>query len=77
MRRAVEGNVIECGDLTVRVTVSAGVAESPANMKRPDDLLRAADRALYAAKDAGRNVVRFASSLKEPSVGVASFPFVD
>jgi diguanylate cyclase (GGDEF)-like protein len=46
------------GDAGV-VTVSVGVAlADPA--KGVDDLLRAADQALYAAKDAGRNCVRTA-----------------
>jgi len=66
IRRAVEGNVIRYGDLKLRVTVSAGVAERTASTKNPDDLLRAADKALYAAKDAGRNVVRLAGTEQEP-----------
>lgn len=40
-----------------RVTVSAGVATLTPNMRRPADLLSAADRALFVAKRAGRNRV--------------------
>ena len=40
------------------VTLSAGVATFPTHGTTPDDLLRAADEALYAAKLAGRNCVR-------------------
>jgi diguanylate cyclase (GGDEF)-like protein len=64
LRRAVEDHAITCGQLTVRVTISAGVAERNSTMNSPDDLLRAADAALYAAKDAGRNVVRLASAAR-------------
>ncbi len=43
--------------LVLRLTVSAGVAELDAAMQGPEDLLAAADRALYRAKGAGRNRV--------------------
>jgi diguanylate cyclase (GGDEF)-like protein len=41
----------------VRITVSAGVATFPLNdrIQRPEDLVKAADDALYRAKGAGRN----------------------
>jgi diguanylate cyclase (GGDEF)-like protein len=38
-----------------RVTVSVGVASSPEHARRPDDMLRLADEAMYRAKDSGRN----------------------
>ncbi|NIZ92416.1 diguanylate cyclase [Kineococcus rubinsiae] len=41
----------------LRVTLSAGVAASPEHGSTPDDLLLTADRALYAAKEAGRDRV--------------------
>jgi response regulator RpfG family c-di-GMP phosphodiesterase len=40
------------------LTVSAGVAEYRASMGSPEELLAAADQALYAAKRDGRNCVR-------------------
>ncbi|MDQ2785658.1 MAG: GGDEF domain-containing protein, partial [Chloroflexota bacterium] len=52
LRRAIAGH----GDL--RVTISVGVAHYPGDGRDGEALLRAADRALYAAKAAGRNCVR-------------------
>lgn len=40
------------------ITVSAGVASYQDGMREPADLLDAADRALYAAKQAGRDAIR-------------------
>ncbi len=45
----------------VRVTISAGVASCPEHGTTPDDLLLAADRALYAAKAGGRDQVALAT----------------
>lgn len=41
----------------VSVTISIGVAESNEKLRTPDEVLKAADRALYRAKDKGRNTV--------------------
>ena len=41
----------------VRTTVSVGVATCPDDGTSSDELFRAADRALYTAKQAGRNRV--------------------
>jgi diguanylate cyclase (GGDEF)-like protein len=41
----------------VSVTVSIGVAERQAEHRNPEEVLKAADQALYAAKGAGRNCV--------------------
>jgi diguanylate cyclase (GGDEF)-like protein/PAS domain S-box-containing protein len=44
----------------LRVTLSVGVALAPRHGNDPHALLRKADAALYAAKDAGRNQIRVA-----------------
>ena len=47
-------------DKQLMLTASAGVAELSDGMSDPDALIAAADGALYAAKDAGRNCLRVA-----------------
>ena len=50
-----------------RVTVSLGVGIWPDDGRDPESLLAAADRALYAAKQGGRDRVMAASSV--PTAG--------
>lgn len=58
LRRMVEASSVRCGDHTVKATVSIGVAGYPSTpAKTPDELVEAADKALYRAKHAGRNRV--------------------
>ena len=42
-------------DSTISLSLSAGVASYQANQKAPEDLINAADQALYRAKEKGRN----------------------
>ena len=58
IRHRVEAHPFEIGGEKVRVTVSVGVATFPSpTVDGPNALVREADRALYAAKDGGRNRV--------------------
>jgi two-component system cell cycle response regulator len=58
VRDAVADHAFRVGHRELRVTVSVGVASYPAEgIDSPGDLVREADRALYRAKQAGRNRV--------------------
>jgi diguanylate cyclase (GGDEF)-like protein len=49
------------------VTISAGAAAFPAHGKSRDEMIRAADNGLYAAKQAGRNRVCLTSLARSTS----------
>ncbi len=61
IRCRVEAVSVPAGSSVVNVTVSAGVASLKSDMTGPQDLVAAADEALYAAKRAGRNRVAVAN----------------
>jgi diguanylate cyclase (GGDEF)-like protein len=60
LRSAIE--MLEIPSLDGRTTASFGVALLPMHAVTGEQLLRAADRALYAAKNAGRNRVEIVRS---------------
>jgi diguanylate cyclase (GGDEF)-like protein len=57
LRAAVEGTAHATEQGSLRVTVSIGVATWPGGGQTPDELVTTADRALYRAKQTGRNRV--------------------
>ncbi|MFQ5490040.1 MAG: diguanylate cyclase [Phycisphaerae bacterium] len=62
MRAAVEAQTIRHQGQPLSVTVSLGGAERQTDTRGTDELLKAADEALYQAKGAGRNCAHFASA---------------
>jgi diguanylate cyclase (GGDEF)-like protein len=58
IRSFCEASGIPLSSGSVTVTVSIGVASVGPGCKRADDLVAAADAALYEAKRAGRNQVK-------------------
>lgn len=63
LRRTVESSALNCNGIELSVTLSAGVSERDTTMIDSDQLLKSADNALYAAKQAGRNQVAVAPDL--------------
>ena len=57
VRKVVEGHRFLFDGATIPVTISLGVAVFTPEMTRPVDIIRAADAALYRAKNNGRNRV--------------------
>ncbi|TVS18237.1 MAG: diguanylate cyclase [Gammaproteobacteria bacterium] len=55
LRRELAATRLEANGDSISLTVSLGVAERESSMASADELLNAADKALYAAKSSGRN----------------------
>jgi diguanylate cyclase (GGDEF)-like protein len=57
LRIAFAAKTVSFGELQISVTASFGVAHFPLDGDSGDELIAAADRALYSAKASGRNCV--------------------
>ncbi|HEX9675947.1 MAG TPA: GGDEF domain-containing protein [Anaerolineales bacterium] len=70
LRQRIEGAEMgqagEAGGLSIRVTISAGVAGYSDELSSGQSLIQAADQALYQAKQAGRNRTTTAQGISEP-----------
>lgn len=57
LRTAIENNIIDSPEFQGNITISIGVAVRSEWHTSPKDMIKNADEALYAAKEAGRNMV--------------------
>ncbi|MBS0423430.1 MAG: diguanylate cyclase [Proteobacteria bacterium] len=57
LRQQISQRKINIGEIDIQITISIGVALKEPGVKSEDHLINAADKALYAAKNAGRNQV--------------------
>jgi diguanylate cyclase (GGDEF)-like protein len=76
LRNAIAQERIEDAGLTLQVTASIGIASMPAGLPDVDldDLMRAADQALYSAKRNGRKLrgcLRFSPARRNPGITLA------
>jgi diguanylate cyclase (GGDEF)-like protein len=71
LRQKIENVVLNYGDKTLpNITISAGVAMFPSDGDMPQELMKAADQALYRAKSAGRNQVMLVSAPNEAETDI-------
>ncbi len=65
LRRRVEAEAFSSGLQNIYLTISIGLAHFPRDGRTVEEIIAAADRALYAAKDTGRNRVVDFSDVKK------------
>ena len=57
IRKRIEENIFKAYDEKLKITVSIGLAVYPDDSEEASDLIERADKALYAAKSSGKNIV--------------------
>ena len=63
LRIAVESEVVRYSTEELKITISSGIATYPESGSSVQSLIKSADKALYAAKDSGRNAVKHFNDL--------------
>jgi diguanylate cyclase (GGDEF)-like protein/PAS domain S-box-containing protein len=75
LREALEATPVIYGASTIHLTGSFGVATFPQHGKTREALIAAADRALYAAKDGGRNQIKsYSMAIETPQESGPAIP---
>lgn len=64
LRVAVEAEVVRYSNEELKITISSGIATYPESGSSVQSLIKSADKALYMAKDSGRNNVKHFDDLK-------------
>lgn len=64
VRQSIESIVIECDKQILSITISAGVSTLSYSETNIEQLIKRADKALYAAKENGRNQIMVESSVR-------------
>lgn len=64
LRQHTKSHPIKIDENNIEVTISIGIAQKETGVENPDQLINLADKALYAAKNAGRNKVFLAAENK-------------
>lgn len=78
VRRAIQARLVDIGAASLEVTVSVGVAQRGPQCATPDELVCAADRMLYRAKEAGRNQVWVAEGVDQGHrIEISESQFID
>lgn len=72
IRQAVASKTYQHGELSLRVTMSFGVATYPTHSRDKTELIKLADEGLYFAKEGGRNCTRIAFEEKQKAASAAS-----
>jgi len=57
IRKKIKENVFKAYDEALRITISAGLAAYPEDASEMEDVVEKADKALYAAKSSGKDIV--------------------
>ncbi len=74
IRVAIAATEMQTGETPLQVTISLGVADRQPWMTSPNELFKAADEALYAAKEAGRDRVMVVRPRSGPGEPIACDP---
>jgi len=72
LRQSIQNLRVPNGTGELQVTISIGVAALDAEMIGPDAMIKAADQAVYAAKQSGRNRTCIYRPRNQPALGLAA-----